>query len=295
MTNLRIEIKDALRKERPLSDSSLTTYSSLLNTLGKHLKVDTFAELISTPVAEIKKYVDGLKTMSAKKTILSSLYILTKNETYQKEMIEYMNETNKQYRTQKVADNRKGSYLTPDQLKERFILAESTLKKSPTPDNYIIYLICALMSGVKIPPRRLEWNSVKYKNFDKNVDNYLNVKKGIVVFNQYKTVKKYGVQQVQIPKDVMVHIRKWLKMNDTDYLLVTKTGKQMTTSALSTKIGSIYGNQKIGVDILRSIYVSDIYKDLPALEHLEDTANAMGHSIGSAMNFYAKKDIKSQE
>ena len=93
----------------------------------------------------------------------------------------------------------------------------------------------------------------------------------------------------------MVYIRKWLKMNTTDYLLVTKTGKKMTTSGLSTKIGSIYGNSKIGVDILRSIYVSDIYKDLPALQHLEDTANAMGHSISSAMNFYAKKDINSKE
>lgn len=295
MSNLRTEIKDALRKERPLSESSLTTYSSLLHTLGKHLEVDKFEEMIKTPIAEIMKYVDGLKSMSAKKTLLSSLFILTKNETYQKRMIEYMNETNKQYRKQKVVDHRKGSYLTPTQLKDRFDLAESTLKKSPTPDNYIVYLICALMSGVKVPPRRLEWNAVKVKNFDTNVDNYLNIKKGVVTFNQYKTFKKYGVQEVQIPKDVMVNIRKWLKMNDGDYLLVTKTGKQMATSALSSKIGSIYGNPKIGVDILRSIYVSDIYKDLPALEHLEDTANAMGHSINSAMNFYAKKDINSVE
>jgi hypothetical protein len=48
--------------------------------------------------------------------------------------------------------------------------------------------------------------------------------------------------------------------------------------------------KSISVDYLRSIYLSHIYKDVPKLEHLENIATQMGHSISTAMTDYVKKD-----
>jgi hypothetical protein len=93
---------------------------------------------------------------------------------------------------------------------------------------------------------------------------------------------------VKIPADIMKQIRLFRKINSTNRLLVTKTGKPMSANQLSHRIGEIFGD-KVGVSVLRSIYVSELHKDIPDLNKLMDTAEAMGHSLQSAMLYYAKK------
>ena len=51
-------------------------------------------------------------------------------------------------------------------------------------------------------------------------------------------------------------------------------------------------NENIGCDQLRSIYnLSHLYKNIPKLSELQNTAEAMGHSINTALTNYVKKDI----
>ncbi len=290
---LRTEIKEAIKEARPnLSQGSLATYTSMLSSLAKNQKADSIENLKKLKEKDVMKYVDNMSNKSSQKTFLASIFLLTQNENYQKKMISLANDVNKQYRKQTVSESRKDSYLSPEQVRDRFELAKTNLKSSPTQKHYMEYLITALMSGVfpTIEPRRLEWASVKVKNYNEATDNYL--KKNTVHFNQYKTAKKHGKQSVVIHKEIMSVMKRWLKINSSDYLFVTATGRQMSSSLLSKTIGDIYGNEKIGVDILRSIFLSNIYKDVPSLEFLQKTADRMGHSITSAMSFYNKKDIK---
>jgi D-citramalate synthase len=43
------------------------------------------------------------------------------------------------------------------------------------------------------------------------------------------------------------------------------------------------------MNALRSIYLSEKYKDVPSMEEMESTANAMGHSITTSLTDYVKK------
>ena len=63
----------------------------------------------------------------------------------------------------------------------------------------------------------------------------------------------------------------------------------MNNSQLSKRIQEIYGNN-VGCDVLRSIFLSDMYKDMPQLQKMEQVATEMGHNFSSAMNYYVKKD-----
>jgi hypothetical protein len=53
-------------------------------------------------------------------------------------------------------------------------------------------------------------------------------------------------------------------------------------------LGKVFG-AFISVDALRSIYLSEKYKDVPSMEEMESTANAMGHSITTGLTDYVKK------
>jgi integrase len=288
----REEVRENLKKERPnLSVSSQNTYVSLMSSLSKKLDVETYDNFVSTNVKVVMKHIEELKSVSAKKTVLSALYILTKEAEYKAQMDEFITQTNKQYRTQTISDKRKDAYLTPEQVKEKYEEVKEKLKRSPSSENYVNYIIAALMSGARgIEPRRLEWSQVVFLDDDTNKTeaNYLDLKKSVCVFNQYKTRAKHGVQQVKIPADIMKKIRLWVKINPTNRLLVTKTQKPMSANQLSHRIGEIFGD-KVGVSVLRSIYVSELHKDIPDLNKLMDTAEAMGHSLQTAMLYYAKK------
>jgi hypothetical protein len=54
-------------------------------------------------------------------------------------------------------------------------------------------------------------------------------------------------------------------------------------------LGKVFGSF-ISVDALRSIYLSEKYKDVPRMEDMEQTAREMGHSVSTAMTDYVKKD-----
>jgi hypothetical protein len=54
--------------------------------------------------------------------------------------------------------------------------------------------------------RRCEFSLVMTKDYDTEKDNFYS--KGIIVFNQYKTVKKYGRLSWPVPKGYSSHIEK---------------------------------------------------------------------------------------
>ena len=53
-------------------------------------------------------------------------------------------------------------------------------------------------------------------------------------------------------------------------------------------LGKVFG-PFISVDALRSIYLSEKYKDVPSMEDMEATAKEMGHLVTTAMTDYVKK------
>ena len=76
------------------------------------------------------------------------------------------------------------------------------------------------------------------------------------------------------------------KVNDSDYLLVNlKTGKPFSQSALSKRLTKLFG---FSVDMLRSIYLSDVTYNDELQKKLEKTAADMGSSVNAQTQFYVK-------
>ena len=290
MENLKENISKEIKKARPkLSDSSLKTYVSLISTLCNKLSIKESE--IKSNADKVLDYVEKLSSVQSKKTILSACYILTEEEKFKSKMLNYCNETNSQYKEQRLSKAREDLKFTFDDVQRIYGELTSNLKKSPSVDNYVNYIIASIMSGVTqgIAPRRLEYAEVKIKNIEKENDNYLDIKGSCIVLNKYKTVKQYGQVSINIPKPLMAVIKRFLKINTSDYLLVHGNNlKSFDASELSKRVQSIYGN-KIGVDMLRSVYLSNFYKDMPEIKMMDDLSHQMGHSINSALNYYVKK------
>lgn len=280
------DLKEAIKKERPnLANGSLTTYVSILNSLYNKLRGNDGVEFYKKEKRAIMEHIKTLEKAQTRKTILSALFILTGDEDYQDLMMEDIKLVNNHYKLQKTDEDRKGKLKSFDEIKAIYNRLKTEYSKNPTHENMVNLLIGALMSGVFVPPRRLlDYTAMKIKNIDKDTDNY--IEKNEFVFNTYKTAKKYGEQKVEIPKELRMIIAKWVKQNESDYLLTNK-GKPFSSSTLSKRLSSIFG---VSVDMLRSIYLSNLYKDVPLIKQMDKTATEMGHSAQSAFNFYVKKD-----
>ena len=289
MTELRKELFEELKKKRPnITDSSIKTYISCLSSLSKKLnegKLDT--SFFTQNKKEILKYLETLTNSQTKKTILSALYILTGLDEFKTLMIDECNKVNNQYKEQKMKPEREENNISFDEVKDKVNELFDKLNKEKSKENYINYLLVALMSGVFTPPRRAEWAYVKIKDYNTKEDNYYS--KGKFIFNKFKTFKKYGQQILDVPKELKGVINKWLKLNDTEYFFYNvNTGKPFTNSILCRRLYTIF-NKKISIDMMRNIFLSNKYKDLPTIKNMEDTATEMGHDLKSALEFYVKK------
>ena len=128
---------------------------------------------------------------------------------------------------------------------------------------------------------------MKIRNYDPKTDNYY--KTGKFYFNRYKTVNKYGLQILDVPKDLQVLLRKWIKMNDTDYLLFSSNKKPLSSPQINRILNKVFDGLHISVDMLRHILLTDKYSSVPAIHDMERLAKDIGHSVNMAME-YVKKD-----
>ena len=288
MTDFRKMIAEELREKRPnISESSEKTYASTLFSLNKKMNGDLALDFFKKH-AEILQFIkEHMKNKQTQKTLLSALLILTGLSEYREDMLKFAKEVNDTYKTQKMTDKQKEYRISFDEVKEKVDNVLNSLKKHRTMIGYQQFLAAAFSSGVYAPPRRSEFANIRIKNIDTNLDNFLYKNK--IIFNSYKTAKKYGRQEYVIPKEVMPFLKQYLKLNKTDFLFPKKDGEaSMSNVDYNRLLGKVFG-AFISVDALRSIFLSEKYKDVPSMEDMEATANAMGNSITTGLTDYVKK------
>ena len=289
MTNdFRNMLRNELLAQRQLSDSTLKTYSSILYNIIK--KLDLPMEMKSfEQTSKILEHISQNDKPQTRKTSLAGLFVLTGDSKYQDQMVTDIKIVNANYKERKMSPERKAQIKTPDELKIINNELISKYKKSKNTEDLNNVVISVLMSGVYLPPRRLEYALVKTKDFNKKTDNY--IVKNKVHLNQYKTAAKYGEQIVELPKEIMPYINKAVKTNEAGFLLESKVGKAYTSSSLSKKLSSLFG---VGADLLRSSYINHVLYDDNLLQKLEAGATAMGNSVESQKKYYVKDNIAEQ-
>lgn len=291
MSSLDDYILEALMKtNRKLSDNTLRTYLSVLRSLSKKLNNPNGIEFFKDEKQAILEYISDMQKAQSQKTLLSALYVLTGDEDYKSNMMGYAKVVNDTYKTQKTSENRK-NLISLQEIKSKYPIYLNNLKKHQSIENYILYFIVALTSTVLIPPRRaLDWTEMKIRNFNETQDNC--IVKSKFILNKFKTAKFASPEEkvIEIPKELLKYITAFKKISNNDYLLYNpKTNKKLDSSSFTKILNQIYG-RGVAVDVIRSQYLTDFGKNIPALKQLEDTTNAMGTSINSMLSYYVKKD-----
>jgi hypothetical protein len=123
-------------------------------------------------------------------------------------------------------------------------------------------------------------------------DNYLDVKKHNFIFNNYKTSKVYKQKVEEIPPNLWNIIKMYLRHKPkTESFLCNCEGKPLPhVNSITLILNKIFG-KRVGVSMLRNIFLSDKYEKIhPLLEELSKDTDAMGTSNKTAINNYIKKD-----
>jgi hypothetical protein len=291
-------IKEYIAEKRPnLSKSSINTYASILKNLYKkvfgegEVHLDKFGE-------QVEPVLEHLKDMppNKRKTILSSLVIITDKKAYRDLMLEDVRNYNKEIDTQTKTDAQKESWIKGgdiqvvyDELRRD---AEAIYKKKThTPSDLQQiqqYIILSLLGGMFIPPRRSkDFVEFKIKNVNKTTDNFL--EKNKLVFNTYKTAKTYGQQVVEIPTALKSILTKWIKINPTDYLLFDANLGQLSSVKLNQRLNKIF-DKKVGVNQLRHTFLTDKYaKTSQESKALAEDMKEMGSSKNMADTYIKLK------
>jgi integrase len=189
-------------------------------------------------------------------------------------------------------------------------LFEYAPKKTLTPTEYDHLLQTLILSlYVYTQPRRnqdyLNMEVVKKWSEKMPTDrNYLVLSTGKFVFNKYKTSKKYGKQDIDIPDELMGIIEVYLKHHPMAKALKSKgdveipflvgaDGKPIVAvNAITRLLNKIFG-KKIGSSALRHIFLTDKYGDI--LEEQKEDSAAMGHSLNQQRDYIRNDESQTVE
>ena len=164
---------------------------------------------------------------------------------------------------------------------------------------YQDFLITLLYSKY---PLRNDWADVKvitkteYNQLSedqKKQDNFLvkhDTNKYFFVLNEYKTSKKYGEKNIEIDTDVLPSLRRWLRHNDSGYLLINRKGDPLNSNGITkalNRVGTAERGKPFGSSILRHSYLSHKYAD--GQKEQEKDAEMMMHSVSTQQD-YVKTD-----
>lgn len=148
-----------------------------------------------------------------------------------------------------------------------------------------------------LPPRRNEYRNLVLVKSSKGLpdtENYLDSDAKKFILNKFKTSKKEGQKQIEIPQQLMDIISIYLKhhpllkgnrLTKTTQVpfLVFKDGKPLDkVNSITRVLNKVFGKH-IGSSQLRHIYLSDKHGD--ALQEMKEDASAMSHSLGMQKDY----------
>ena len=69
-----------------------------------------------------------------------------------------------------------------------------------------------------------------------------------------------------------------------DYLLYSTNGNRLSSPQITRILNKVFG-KNVSTSMLRHIYLTDVYKDVPALEKMQKLAKSMGHSLETSLEY----------
>lgn len=313
---------DELFKDKSIAESSKTLYLKNLVRLngGQELKNLNFLK----DVDAIQKKLEELKPNTRRTyiiAIVSLLKTLIAQPKYKKlydKYYKFLEDLNKDLKTSnEKTDKEKENWLSQDDIKAKLenlksILTELTTKKITEEQYYRLLNLVVLGLYVLQRPRRnmdyqdclvsLQRGKKKAEEPETEHDgakksNVLNLVDNKFEFNNFKTKGTYKSQEETIDLELRKIIDIYLKYHPLSKemkkqsvpFIVNYQGQPYTNNNDFTRIlYKIFDGQKVGVSMLRKIFLTDKYKD--TLKELKADASAMGTSSGTIEDHYIKND-----
>ena len=294
------ELKSFIKDKRPtLSNSSLTTYTSILKNLY-HKVFSNTEPLDFTKFDESSTILEYLKDIppNRRKVVLSALVVVSpETKAYRDAMLSDIKAYNEDISKQEKTPQQKENWVEPDEIDAIWTTlkknADLLYKKVQLTSNDLQqiqnFVLLSLLSGKFCSVRRSkDFVDFRIRNVDKSKFNYLD--KNHLVFNSYKTAKTYGEQRIPIPTQLRNILQKWTKHNPTDYLFFDANQNPLSAVKINQRLNKMFDGKKVSVNALRhSILTTKFAKTMKEMNEMKETMNDMGSSVLQAKT-YVKLD-----
>lgn len=309
-------ITKTLKANRPtLGDSSIRTYSSIISNICKQLDyTQCDPAFLASHHSEISKHLSTQNPQN-RKTRLSSLIVYLEKtkgcekavENFRSQMMADGKKSDEQAAEQKLTERQEANMIEWKEVQEKYNELEDEvkplMKKASLDKNQFrkVQLYVLLSCLTLIPPRRsTDFTEFKIRgDIDEEKDNFMEaettgkgknkVTKYYFVFNIYKTTKKYGQQREEIPPKLVEIMKEWIRLNPYEYLLMNVSQTAKISPVQLTIYLNDFFQKNISTSMLRHIYLTNKYANVPALKEMQECATAMGHSVIEALTYVKKK------
>jgi integrase len=298
-------------KDKNITESSLKLYLNNLRRLngGVFPKSFSFLKNVDKILEDLEKYKPNTR-----RSYLISIITTLKHDPKQKKLYnkyyEHLEKYNKQSSSNnEKSDTQKKNWIEQSEVKEIYDNLTEEIqplleKKKLQPSEYEKMLRWVVLSlyTLQKPRRNADYQKclvVKKLPVKMNLDyNYLDLDTKKWYFNNYKTKGTYKTQEMPINEEVMKMINSYLNFhpmkkqfknkNAVIPLLVDYQGEPFTVNNAITRILNKIFGKKIGVSMLRNIFLTDKFGD--EMKELKSTAEQMGTSSSTIQNQYVKLD-----
>jgi integrase len=268
------------------SKVSIDSYNYSLKRLKKIMEIKEDGLDWLKDSGKVIELIDGFPySHNYKKTFyiaIVSILKLDKNplmDAYKVKMDEYNKKQAEIYQEQLLSPGEQEKFMDWKEI----LKVQRTMEKG-TLDHLLVSLYTLQ------PPMRLDYCGMKVVTTHPEAKdgNYLVMSdKPYFIFTQYKTVKRYGVVIKEVPKPLVVVLKRYFKGYPTDILF------QMSETAFSKLIGDVFEKhttKRVTCNILRHSYVSHIKRNDKTIKEQIKLSKDMLHSV-SMSDVYRRVNV----
>lgn len=298
-------------KSKNITESSLKLYFNNLRRLngGEFPKNFSFLKNTEKILEDLEKYKPNTR-----RSYLISIVTTLKHEPKMKKLYDkyyiHLDTYNKSLlKNNEKSETQKANWINQDEVRETYkkmseeiepLLSEGKKKLSPSEYEKLIRWVVLSLYVLQKPRRNADYQQcliVKKLPAEMNQDfNYLDLNTNKWYFNNYKTKGTYKTQEVDVSPEMMKVIKEYLRFHPAGKVLKKKSGVIPfltdfegntfdSVNAITRMLNKVFG-KKIGVSMLRNIYLTDKFGD--KVKELNETANEMGTSSSTIQNQYVK-------
>jgi len=315
MFNLREEIQ----LHRPnITESTMKTYLANLKKMNSGNDIDNLEflnniEFVSSVFSNFK--IPTQRNYITSVLVALSIYDKTEKwndwkelyENYKKRLEELTSDYQKEMESHSKSQKQEDGWITREQQLKLMNYYKRELKSigfdyekpSSKGMKYLQYLVIIGLYYYHCP-RRLEYapmyiiNRRELNDGKRNFLLVLSKTNKYFIFNQFKTVKKVGKQEIKVDKKLNLIINNWIKarggeLNEKPFLLNSK-GDALSSNGLGKLIKTAFypsGNENVSVNILRHVYTSEIIgvEEIEKQKLREKVAHEMAHTTKQQLEY----------